>query len=963
MKKLFLFMLLLAAAVLPGWAEKYPDALYVVGDATSYGWPNPPTDAPKLTKTSDKVYEGFINFVKTDGEFKFLVTNLYNQGQWSASTSDESITSTEANLSYESVGDGSSGHPDYKFIKFNLELGLYLVTVDLTTDGSETVTFTKWNSSDTYTINSSAMLSIYVEGHNKVDNSIKFSVSTDISADNNIVYEISNASDLQNFSSLVNNGAGSLNGMLTTNIDMDGVTGWTPIGQDGKDFKGHFDGQGNRILNLTTSNGYNNQALFGQAVGGAIIENVIIDASCTIQGAKWAAGILGHVWGDGVIVRNCGNEANVIGTGETCAGIVGCSEKEVYISNCYNTGNITGEKWNAGICGWMGSGSSTITNCYSIGSVSGGEGNLPIYRRDLDEGNAVNNYTTHDGQGTKVTSTQVSSGELCYKLNGSADDGTTWTQTIGTDSHPIPFATRQSVRHASTGAYTNLGVGDGSVQLGTASDMAKFSAEVGAGNTTANAVLTADIDMSSGGYSPIGTTDNKYAGTFDGQGHTVTLNISANTGYQGLIGCATGGAVIQNVITRGSVSGSAYCGGILGGALGSGAISITNCGNEASITTAGVNAGGVLGCNAGDLTCTLKNCYNTGTISGSNECAGLSAWLGSNAVVTNCYNAGTVTGVDGSNRTFARWNSGTYTNCYNTLSAGTYAGRTDNYPMEKVRSGELCAALGSPFTQDLSQEGHPTFGSKTVTAGKWFNDSDNDVYYNEEDGNYTVWQLSLDDSKAVYNVPANVTAKNVTMTRTLHELTADGSASRWNTFCSPVALAKSNFSAIKKLTDATKTGDNYTMTFGDENEGGDYIVAGRPYMVQVSEGKTELTATDVAVAAASTSTASDTFSGLTFNGNFTSGNAPTGSFIISNNVFYNVDSTVELKAFRGYITVDGAKVKALTFDFDDDASGLKDFKDLKDFRDSEDAIFNLAGQRLSRMQKGINIVGGKKILK
>ena len=30
---------------------------------------------------------------------------------------------------------------------------------------------------------------------------------------------------------------------------------------------------------------------------------------------------------------------------------------------------------------------------------------------------------------------------------------------------------------------------------------------------------------------------------------------------------------------------------------------------------------------------------------------------------------------------------------------------------------------------------------------------------------------------------------------------------------------------------------------------------------------------------------------------------------------------------------------------------------------SETAIYNLAGQRLSKMQKGINIVGGKKILK
>ncbi|MBQ7462470.1 MAG: starch-binding protein [Bacteroidaceae bacterium] len=37
-------------------------------------------------------------------------------------------------------------------------------------------------------------------------------------------------------------------------------------------------------------------------------------------------------------------------------------------------------------------------------------------------------------------------------------------------------------------------------------------------------------------------------------------------------------------------------------------------------------------------------------------------------------------------------------------------------------------------------------------------------------------------------------------------------------------------------------------------------------------------------------------------------------------------------------------------------------KDLKDFKDSKDLIFNLAGQRLSKPMKGINIIDGKKVL-
>ena len=41
--------------------------------------------------------------------------------------------------------------------------------------------------------------------------------------------------------------------------------------------------------------------------------------------------------------------------------------------------------------------------------------------------------------------------------------------------------------------------------------------------------------------------------------------------------------------------------------------------------------------------------------------------------------------------------------------------------------------------------------------------------------------------------------------------------------------------------------------------------------------------------------------------------------------------------------------------------GIKDLKDTKELEDSSD-IFNLSGQRISQMQKGINIIGGKKVL-
>ena len=49
----------------------------------------------------------------------------------------------------------------------------------------------------------------------------------------------------------------------------------------------------------------------------------------------------------------------------------------------------------------------------------------------------------------------------------------------------------------------------------------------------------------------------------------------------------------------------------------------------------------------------------------------------------------------------------------------------------------------------------------------------------------------------------------------------------------------------------------------------------------------------------------------------------------------------------------------LNFDFGEDADGIQT---LSDSSLKGENIYNLAGQRLQKMQKGINIVNGKKVL-
>ena len=206
------------------------------------------------------------------------------------------------------------------------------------------------------------------------------------------------------------------------------------------------------------------------------------------------------------------------------------------------------------------------------------------------------------------------------------------------------------------------------------------------------------------------------------------------------------------------------------------------------------------------------------------------------------------------------------------------------------------------------------------------------------------------------------TANAVTLNRTLKK-------DKWNTFCVPFAMTADQIAdqlgddaEVKALASAVKNGDNYTMTFSDAAS----IEAGKPYMVKVSDNISTIEITDddsgIAVNTSVTYTASK--DGVNFYGTYSKGFAPLNSFIISDNVFYQVDqeNTVNLKGFRGYITVNGAEVKALNFDFEGDATGISLMEDGRS-KMEDGAIYNVAGQRLNKMQKGINRVNGKKILK
>ena len=93
--------------------------------------------------------------------------------------------------------------------------------------------------------------------------------------------------------------------------------------------------------------------------------------------------------------------------------------------------------------------------------------------------------------------------------------------------------------------------------------------------------------------------------------------------------------------------------------------------------------------------------------------------------------------------------------------------------------------------------------------------------------------------------------------------------------------------------------------------------------------------------------------------------AVANSYILSfgsNGLGFYEWSTHPLEAHKAYVIKDSANpAKALTFRFEDDVTGINDaIKDFM-FNDSNMAIYNLNGIRLSKPQKGLNIINGRKV--
>ena len=315
-----------------------------------------------------------------------------------------------------------------------------------------------------------------------------------------------------------------------------------------------------------------------------------------------------------------------------------------------------------------------------------------------------------------------------------------------------------------------------------------------------------------------------------------------------------------------------------------------------------------------------------------------------------------------------------------TMRLATFAGPVNNVP----GTGEAKAALyaGEKRGDEVksttlayhevsfcqSTEGEVRLGVKTEEGNlaNWIGCNDMKLYKVAPRAE----ALALDETGA-YDVKADMYA-DVTLQRKLV-------AEKWNTFCVPFALTAEQVEAnklgeVRRLSGMQASGEGITLDFDKV----DAVEAGVPYLVKPEEAVTEIKADGVMVSAKQPEAFPMNLVSMT--GNYGATHVPQGAYFINDDMFYLADQAdkVSLKGFRAYINVDSespvAGVNRLLIDIDGSVTSVGEVLD----NTAEDGgkmvdVFTLSGvkvkagvkkaEALCGLERGIYIVGGKKVIK
>ena len=235
---------------------------------------------------------------------------------------------------------------------------------------------------------------------------------------------------------------------------------------------------------------------------------------------------------------------------------------------------------------------------------------------------------------------------------------------------------------------------------------------------------------------------------------------------------------------------------------------------------------------------------------------------------------------------------------------------------------------------------------------------------------YTDVMLSDDATDNSATVAANV-GQEAIVTLSGRTLVKDGN---WNTLCLPFDLILSGSPldgdgvVVKTLTDATVSGTTITLTFG---EAVTTLQAGVPYIIKW-DGGADLTGSDLVfpgVTVKSSDEAARTISKaggqVKFIGYYDAKPITAANddiyYLTAGNTLKRTGKNRMLKACRAFFQFsEAASVKNFVLDFGDGTDSIGEVQESSSM--AQGPLYNLAGQRLSQPQRGINIQNGKKIV-
>ena len=499
-------------------------------------------------------------------------------------------------------------------------------------------------------------------------------------------------------------------------------------------------------------------------------------------------------------------------------------------------------------------------------------------------------------------------------------------------------------------------VENGVYQLASAANLILFSKTVNGGKNELNAELTNNIDMASVTMAPIGTQDIPYKGTFNGRGKTIenyTYNHSDknNVGLFGYIN----GATIQNVILKGAtINGNANAGGLVGNAQNASTIK-----NNAVVSSSveGRDHVAAIAANAVGET-VISNNYSNATIKSRNYQAGgmvgtiMSATIEKNLFTgtVTCENGGDASGlvsrIDGvanpvpivrNNMVAASTITGG--NTYAIIRAD-WTDRTVSFADNYVLKSTIYSTGGKTLTNKDDRNGLQI---------DWIQATTKDFYettlgWNFTDdwkftcgGKYPILKIMADEALPTQNLAITAEAGYATM---VAKYDYDFTGASFEAF----AVTESEKESVVHLEPVTSAKHGEALLLKNENG---------VNFTQTATTTAQTAATGNLLKASDGSVKGD------------------GSTIYAlakkaNGVgFYPVGNDVTIPEGKAYLEVatntGGGGVKAFYGFEEDDATGINE--ELRVNNEESTSIFNVAGQRLSKAQKGINIVNGKKILK